>query len=67
MAGILPEMGEALINIFGSLFGIFGIPILPGMVPETLKGACLGAAGYGADWYKTLGKVFKNFFELGFF
>ena len=46
------------------LFGVVGIPMLPGMVGETAKGATIAATEYGADWYKTMGKVFENFFKL---
>jgi hypothetical protein len=67
MASIIPALFGACPDIVGSLFGFFGIPLLPGMVPEVMKGAALGAADYGKDWFKTLGKFFENLFDLNFF
>ena len=40
---------------------------LPGMSPAILQGAALEGSAYGVDWFKSLGKVFKNFFDLNFF
>ena len=64
MVGVISMVFGVFTSCFEMLAPVCGIPLLPGMSGEVVKGAAIGASEYGADWFKTIGKVFENFFDL---